>query len=218
MKHTKYFWLFDILLVLVLALAGYLRLTGANWGEGEHQHPDENFLSGVVANLRAHKCADAALPIDACPTEKQTWISLGDYFDSETSTLNPYNRGQTFFVYGNLPITLVRVAAEATGQLDVKLLGRQFSAFADLFTILILYAIVSRLYDRRVALLASLFSALTVMQIQQSHFFTTDLFVNPFAFLALYFAVEIMLWKNQRIETRDSISLQIGRASCRERV
>jgi hypothetical protein len=61
---------------------------------------------------------------------------------------------------------------------------------------------VSRLYDRRVALLASLFSALTVMQIQQSHFFTTDLFVNPFAFLAIYFAVEIMLWKDQRLETR----------------
>src|SRR5258706_846614 len=29
------------------------------------------------------------------------------------------------------------------------------------------------------------------MQIQQSHFFTTDLFVNPFAFLAIYFAVAI---------------------------
>ena len=210
MKPNKYFWLFDILLVLVLALAGYLRLTGANWGEGEHQHPDENFLSGVVANLRAHKCADAALPIDACPTEKQTWISLGDYFDSETSTLNPYNRGQTFFVYGNLPITLVRVAAEATGQLDVKLLGRQFSAFVDLFTILILYAIVSRLYDRRVALLASLFSALTVMQIQQSHFFTTDLFVNPFAFLAIYFAVEIMLWKEERLDTSTSSAQRTG--------
>ena len=208
MTYKKYFWLFDILLVLVLALAGYLRLTGLNWGEGEHQHPDENFLSGVVANLRAHKCADAALPIDACPSEKQVWISLGDYFNSETSTLSPYNHGQTFFVYGNLPITLVRITAEATGQLDVKLLGRQFSAFADLFTILILYAIVSRLYDRRVALLASLFSALTVMQIQQSHFFTTDLFVNPFAFLAIYFAVEIMLWKKERLETGDSDSLQ----------
>ncbi|HNS60651.1 MAG TPA: DUF2298 domain-containing protein [Anaerolineales bacterium] len=228
MNYKKYFWLFDILLVLVLALAGYLRLTGVNWGEGEHQHPDENFLSGVVANLRAHKCADAALPIDACPTEKQVWLSLSDYFNSETSTLSPYNRGQSFFVYGNLPLTLVRVAAEATpelnrwvkenknlpaffaplaeatnDQVDVKLLGRQFSAFADLFTILILYAIVSRLYDRRVALLASLFSALTVMQIQQSHFFTTDLFVNPFAFLAIYFAVEIMLWKEKRLETGD---------------
>ncbi len=203
MNYKKYFWLLDILLVLVLALAGYLRLTGANWGEGEHQHPDENFLSGVVANLRAHKCADAALPIDACPTEKQTWLNLGDYFDSEKSTLNPYNRGQSFFVYGNLPITLVRIAAEATGQLDVKLLGRQFSAFADLITILILYAIVSRLYDRRIALLTSLFSALTVMQIQQSHFFTTDLFVNPFAFLAIYFAIEIMLWKEKILETGD---------------
>ena len=111
MTYKKYFWLFDILLVLVLALAGYLRLTGLNWGEGQHQHPDENFLSGVVANLRAHKCADAALPIDACPSEKQVWISLGDYFNSETSTLSPYNHGQTFFFYGNLPITLVRITA-----------------------------------------------------------------------------------------------------------
>ncbi|MEP6894898.1 MAG: hypothetical protein ABI986_04750, partial [Chloroflexota bacterium] len=61
-------------------------------------------------------------------------------------------------------MTIVRIAAEASGHLDVKALGRQFSALADLFTILILYFIVARLYDRRVALLAALFSALTVMQ------------------------------------------------------
>ncbi|MFN8462904.1 MAG: DUF2298 domain-containing protein [Anaerolineales bacterium] len=203
MNHKKYFWVYDLLFLLVLALAGYLRLTGVNWGEGEHQHPDENFLSGVLGNLRAHKCADGVTPIDACPADQQRWMSIGDYFDSETSTLNPYNRGQSFFVYGNLPMTIVRVAAEAIGDVDVKLLGRQFSALADLFTIFFLYLIVSRLYDRRTALLASLFSALTVMQIQQSHFFTTDLFVNTFAFLAIYFAVEIMLWKDKRLETRD---------------
>ncbi|MFN8426064.1 MAG: DUF2298 domain-containing protein [Anaerolineales bacterium] len=203
MNHKKYFWVYDLLFLLVLALAGYLRLTGVNWGEGEHQHPDENFLSGVLGNLRAHKCADGVTPIDACPADQQRWMSIGDYFDSETSTLNPYNRGQSFFVYGNLPMTIVRVAAEAIGDVDVKLLGRQFSALADLFTIFFLYLIVSRLYDRRTALLASLFSALTVMQIQQSHFFTTDLFVNTFAFLAIYFAVEIMLWKDKRPETRD---------------
>ncbi len=208
MNYKKYFWVYDLLFLLVLVLAGYLRLTGVNWGEGEHQHPDENFLSGVLANLRAHKCADGVTPIDACPADQQRWMSLGDYFDSETSTLNPYNRGQSFFVYGNLPMTIVRIASETMDGVDVKLLGRQFSALADLFTILFLYLIVSRLYDRRVALLASLFSALTVMQIQQSHFFTTDLFVNTFAFLAIYFAVEIMLWKEKRLETRDSISLQ----------
>ena len=199
----RYLWLYDLLLLLVLILAGYLRLAGINWGEGQHQHPDENFLSGVLGSLQAHKCADSAIPVEACPVEQKQWIGIGDYFNSKTSTLNPYNRGYTFFVYGNLPMTIVRVAAEATDQFDVKMLGRQFSALADLFTILILYFIVARLYDRRAALLTSLFSALTVMQIQQSHFFTTDLFVNPFAFLAIYFAIEIVLKKDEKVETKD---------------
>ncbi len=95
-------------------------------------------------------------------------------------------------MYGNLPLTIVRIAADATDQTNLRLFGRQFSALADLFAILFLYFIVSRLYGQRVGLLASLFSALAVMQIQQSHFFTADLFVNPFAFLALWFAVAIV--------------------------
>jgi YYY domain-containing protein len=191
-------WLYDILFLLVLALAGYLRLTGVNWGEAQHQHPDENFLSGVLASLQAHKCADATIPVEVCPAEQKQWIGIGDYFNSQTSTLNPYNRGYSFFVYGNLPMTLVRVAVDALRQPDAKILGRQFSALADLFAILLLYFIVSRMYGGRVGLLASLFSALTVMQIQQSHFFTTDLFVNAFAFLALWFAVAILEYEEQR--------------------
>jgi len=203
-RRRRSSWLYDVLFLLVLVLAGYLRLTGINWGEGQHQHPDENFLSGVLGSLQAHKCADATIPVEACPPDQKQWLSIGDYFKSKTSTLNPYNRGYSFFVYGNLPMTIVRIAAEASNQLDVKMLGRQFSALADLFTILILYFIIARLYDRRIALLAALFSALTVMQIQQSHFFTTDLFVNPFAFLAIYFAVEIVLKKEKAAEPGDS--------------
>ena len=193
----RHLWLYDVLFLLVLALAGYLRLTGVNWGEGQHQHPDENFLSGVLGSLQAHKCADATIPVEACPVEQKQWIGIGDYFNSATSTLNPYNRGYSFFVYGNLPMTLVRVAVEALNQPDAKILGRQFSALADLLAILFLYFIVSRMYGRRVGLLASLFSALTVMQIQQSHFFTTDLFVNAFAFLAIWFAVAILGYEEQ---------------------
>jgi YYY domain-containing protein len=198
-------WLYDLLFLLVLVLAGYLRLTGVNWGEGQHQHPDENFLAGVLGSLQAHKCADSAIPVEACPPDQKQWLGIADYFNSQTSTLNPYNRGYTFFVYGNLPMTIVRIAAEASDQFDVKMIGRQFSALADLFTILILYFIVARLYDRRVALLAALFSALTVMQIQQSHFFTTDLFVNPFAFLAIYFAVAILDNREQRVENSEIV-------------
>ena len=217
MNHRKKFsWLYDVLFLLVLILAGYLRLSAVNWGEGQGQHPDENTFSGVLGSLRAHKCSDETIPVDACLPEQKRWLGIGDYFNSKTSTLNPYNRGYGSYVYGDLPMIAIRVAADAINgaaprlfgpdgwlrQLDIgyegamvtdlRLFGRQASAFADLFAIVFLYFIVSSLYDRRVALLAALFSALAVMQIQQSHFFTTDLFVNTFELLAIWFAVEIV--------------------------
>jgi len=188
-------WFYDLLFILVLLLAGYLRLTGVNWGEGYHQHPDELFLTGVLDNLRAQACDDPATSVDACPAEQKHWLGLREYFDTTTSTLNPYNRGYSFFVYGNLPMTLVRYAMEMTGNDDIgvsKLFARQFSALADLFTIFILYLFVSKLYGRRIGLFAATFSAFTVMQIQQSHFFTSDLFTNLFMFLAILFAVGIV--------------------------
>lgn len=208
MNYKKYFWVYDLLFLLVLVLAGYLRLTGVNWGEGEHQHPDENTFSGVLDRMQMRKCADLTIPVAACPPDQKQWLSVQDYFDSKTSTLNPYNLGYGSFVYGNFPMTLIRFAVEVAHPDNPKLFARQFSATADLLAIFFLYLIVSRLYDRRVALLASLFSALTVMQIQQSHFFTTDLFVNTFAFLAIYFAVEIMLWKDKRPDAGNSPILQ----------
>ncbi|MFZ5858091.1 MAG: DUF2298 domain-containing protein [Chloroflexota bacterium] len=212
MNQEKRSWIYDLLLIAVLAVAAYLRLTGVQWGEGQHQHPDELFLTGVVENLRAHACMDETTPIEACPPEQQRWMSIGEYFDTATSTLNPRNRGAGFYVYGNLPVTLIRVTYEAIPEIKgflagkggwlsklsegfdtgpMKYFGRQFSALADLFTILILYFIVARLYNQKVALLAAAFSSLAVMQIQQSHFFTVDLFMNPFMFAALYFAVRI---------------------------
>lgn len=201
MNHReKHPWIYDVLFLLVFLLAGYLRLTGVNWGEGGGQHPDENHFSGVLEGLRAQKCADSAIPIDACPPEQKRPLGIGDYFDSATSTLNPYNRGAGSYVYGNLPMTLIRIVADAADQTNLRQFGRQFSALADLFAIFFLYLLVSRLYGRRVGLLASLFSALTVMQIQQSHFFTVDLFVNAFAFLALWFAVLILEYQEPRLE------------------
>lgn len=40
-------------------------------------------------------------------------MTIGEYFNSSTSTLNPAVRGYGFFVYGNLPMTLTRVLMEA---------------------------------------------------------------------------------------------------------
>ena len=49
--RSCHLWLYDIIFLLVLVLAGYLRLTGVNWGEGQHQHPDENFTSAVCLKV-----------------------------------------------------------------------------------------------------------------------------------------------------------------------
>jgi hypothetical protein len=193
MNHReKYAWLYDLLFLLVFLLAGYLRLTGLNWGEAGGQHPDENHFSGVLDSMRAQTCANPNVPLQACPAEQKQWIGLGEYFNSATSPLNPYNRGAGSYVYGNLPMTIIRILADATSQTNLRVFARHFSAFADLFAIFFLYLLVSHMYGRRVGLLAALFSALTVMQIQQSHFFTVDLFVNAFAMLVLWFAVMIL--------------------------
>lgn len=38
-----------------------------------------------------------------------------DYFDTSTSSLNPNNQGYTFYVYGTLPIFIVRYVGEWVG-------------------------------------------------------------------------------------------------------
>ncbi|MBX3047861.1 MAG: glycosyltransferase family 39 protein [Anaerolineales bacterium] len=167
--------LFDVLFILILLMAALFRFSGLDWGNNMHLHPDERFMNQVVAALQ--------------PAE-----NLQQYFDTQNSPLNPNNRGFSFFVYGNLPVTLVRYVAEAvslTGYDQVHTVGRALSALADLGVVLLVYLISTRLFDRRVGLLAMAFSAVAVMQIQQSHFWTVDNFVNFFSLLAVYFAVRI---------------------------
>ncbi len=166
-------WVYDALLVLVLLLAAFLRLLGANWGELQHQHPDELFFTSVT--------------YDVAPVH-----SLREYFDTAHSSLNPHNRGHGFYVYGTLPLFLVRYLYEWFGEgMNVKLFGRQMAAAMDVGTVFLLYLIVRRLYGPKVALLASTFSALAVMQIQQAHFYTTDSFVLFFMTLTVYVGVQI---------------------------
>ncbi len=153
----------DFLLVIILILGAWLRLTGVNWDQNKHLHPDERFLTFVE--------------VDTSPVK-----SLAEYFDTDHSSLNPQNRGHTFFVYGTLPIFLVRYVAEwvgKTGYDQVNLVGRQLSAIADLLTVLLVYLVAARLYDRRVGVLAAAFSAFAVLQIQLSHYFTVDSFHQP---------------------------------------
>ncbi|MBU4226459.1 MAG: glycosyltransferase family 39 protein, partial [Chloroflexi bacterium] len=209
--ERKLDWVYDLLLIVVLLVGAYFRLVGLNWDEGQHPHPDERFLTMVETALQPKVCADASVPLEACPPEQKRWMSARDYFNTAKSTLNPHNRGYGFFVYGTLPMFIVRYVAEWSGQTgydQVNLVGRLLSALADLGTLVLLYFIAARVYNRRVGLLAAAFSSLAVMQIQQSHFWTTDNFTTFFMFLALYFAVEIAFGENR--EKRLEISKERG--------
>ncbi|MFC2054167.1 DUF2298 domain-containing protein [Chloroflexota bacterium] len=169
-------WIFGLLLIVVLFTGAYFRVTGIFWGENQFLHPDERFLVWVGT--------------DISPVE-----SLGEYFDTPNSSLNPHNRGHGFYVYGTLPMFLTRYIVQwvfgHSGFAEMTQVGRVLSALVDLLTVLLVYLVASRLYDRRAALLASAFSAAAVLQIQLSHYFTMDTFIVFFSFLAFYFAVLI---------------------------
>ena len=86
---TRLPWYAPVILIGVLLMAAYFRFTGLNWDDVFHLHPDERFLTMVETSIS---------PVN----------NLWDYFNTATSTLNPNNNGYTFYVYGTLPLFVVR--------------------------------------------------------------------------------------------------------------
>ena len=173
-----------IALIAVLALGAYLRFTGIAWDQDFHLHPDERFLTMVETSLT---------PVS----------SLGEYFDTSASTLNPHNvrdanGNQTYplFVYGDLPIVVVRYAGEwlhMTGYGSIYLLGRILSGIFDLGTVLVVFFIGKRFFGKFwPSWLAMLLYACSVLPIQISHYFVVDNFTTFFAMLAFLAALSIL--------------------------
>jgi YYY domain-containing protein len=177
------FWFF-----LIILLGGVFRFTGIDWDEGHHLHPDERFLSSVVADIQ---------------WPQQDFLK--SYFDEATSTLNPRNVGKTFFVYGDFPITMAKgitvfldayfpkensVSWQGYGE-NYKV-GRVLDGIMDMGTLIMLFFVAKQAYkDNRIALLASLLYAGTALAIQQAHFFVVDSFTAFFVTVAIFFMVRL---------------------------
>jgi YYY domain-containing protein len=181
-------WVYDGLLVLVLLAGLYIRLVGTSWDEGQYLHPDERFLMFVESSIT--------------PVE-----SLGEYFNTAISRLNPHNTGHGFFVYGTWPIFFVRYLLDWLGNTggEVYLIGRPLSALVNIATVFLVYLAATRLFDRRVGLLAAAFSSFSVLDIQLSHFFKEDTFVTFFIFLSFYIAVLIATGGKKRLSETESV-------------
>lgn len=169
----QYWW---VALIGILMFGAMFRFTGVDWDEEQHLHPDERFLTMVSTAIR--------LP-----------DSVAQYFDTETSPMNPYNNNFGSFVYGTAPLFIVRIAAQLVDKAEywnIYLVGRVLSALFDLFTCAMVFAIGRRLFDVRVGLMAALLYACAVLPIQEAHFFTVDAFGNVPIVLAFWFTLDIM--------------------------
>jgi YYY domain-containing protein len=186
-------------LCAIVLLSLSLRLFNLDWDDGHHLHPDERHLSNVSGAIE--------------------WPE--HYFDSEHSSLNPYNHVPSF-IYGTLPLFLnktvsgwlvsdawgasaTRSVADGLG-LDLKnadgsssfddgynsnLVGRLLAALFDGGTLIWIYLLALLLFGRPVALMSALLFALTVGHIQHAHFFVNDPFLVFFTTAALYFCVRV---------------------------
>lgn len=174
-------------LIAVILIGIFFRFYNLNWDDGALLHPDEYGFTNTLTRLSFPR-------------------SLGDYFNTRLSPISPYDKYDEAGLksvdgpdnrmrWGQLPILMIRLTTEVfgtTGYNEARMTGRVLSALADVGSLLLLVLIARLLFrDALTALLAAAFSSLAVMQIQQSHFATSDNFAVFFVMLTLYAAAKI---------------------------
>ncbi len=162
-------------LFIILSLALALRLYGINWDGGGLFHPDERAILSKVSELDVPSAGD-----------------LPDLLDADKSTLNP-----NWFSYGSLPLYMLKGVEVAASPFtdwnvfDLRFPGRVMSAMADTALIGLIFLFGRAWLGNRVGLLAALFAALAVIEIQLSHFFAVDTFLALFGTASIFFMVRV---------------------------
>jgi hypothetical protein len=104
------------------------------------------------------------------------------------------------FAYGHVPLYLLALVGKLTRSVDLLLVGRVLAALCDVGTVALTFALGKRVYGERVGLLAAAFVALTVLHVQQAHFYTADTLLAFFVLETLVCAARLA----ERGQTRDA--------------
>ena len=127
---------------------------------------------------------------------------VGGFFDTRCSPLNPHQAGQGFYAYGTFPLFLTHFTSKAlldgtmSGSLPFDwqgghLVWRGLSMIFDLFTVLLVFALGTRLHSKWIGLTAAILYAAAPLAIQKAHFGTVNAMTSFLVTLALYCAVAV---------------------------
>jgi len=159
-------------ILLALVLFGFsLRTYNYLWDSGAHNHPDERYMDMVMNAIKMPE-------------------SVNDYFNPETSKFSPYNVDYKGYVYGTVPLHIVKIASVITQNDrygDSLVVGRLLSAFFDTLTIMVVF-LISGLITKsfKLRLFATSLYIFCVLAVQMSHFFTVESFLNFFVTITLF--------------------------------
>ncbi|MDA0264002.1 MAG: DUF2298 domain-containing protein [Chloroflexi bacterium] len=207
-------WPFYVLLLIFVVAIG-LRLNGVNWDQGYAFHPDERDIymrSGCMYDLltdapNAQDCGYVRAEPDAQPGLP----GIGTLFSADRSPLNPH-----WFPLGSILIYVMvffRSVAELftdLNSLDMRYFGRPLSALADVGSVAMVFILGRKLYGQGVGLLAAGLTAVSVINIQNSHFYRPETF-SVFFTLASFWAMWRMLEHKRPIDSA-ILGLMLGLA------
>ncbi|HMS22317.1 MAG TPA: glycosyltransferase family 39 protein [Candidatus Levybacteria bacterium] len=159
-KHSQL-----LLVVFIILIGGYMRFYNTNWDNYQIFHPDERNIDNAVTKVQF------------------------------VSQLDP-----DFFAYGGLPVYLYKSTGEIMNSLQqtniwttewghINQVGRTFSAFFSTLTILILFLLGKKLFNKTTGIIASFIFAFTVSSIQIAHFATTESFLILTITLLVYLSL-----------------------------
>jgi YYY domain-containing protein len=190
--------------LLLFALALTVRLYDLNWDQSQFNHPDERHTTNVLSQLQMPDSLTAYFDSGRSTlnpyNNRQSWVY-------GTFPIVLYRSAAEWLNTGCAPEP--QLLAQWTGRLFfgdearncptnffvnydmVRLVGRLISALGDTLTVLAVFLTGRQLFGWRVGLLAALFSAFAVLQIQHAKYAVVDALLTTCTAWCLYFCARL---------------------------
>jgi len=159
-------------LILLFCFSFLIRIVGIDWDNGFLFHPDER-----------------AIFMHAYDLSFDSFKNGFEVFNAEKSSFNP-----KWFNYGSFPLYFLKITTIVINIFydlnifELRIPARILSVFIDSLSVIFITIIASNFIDKKSSLLVGILASISLINIQNSHFFTTDVFVTNISLLIILFS------------------------------